>query len=131
MSDEEFGDDDLFDDVDADELLQSSQAPVPSNHKRSSNDLNGQGQELSSKRVKTEPDDPVQDAENTALAERLLKDKFGYDAFRHEQKGAITRVLGGKRALVIFPTGAGKSLCYQVSVFVNNCFDLMVSDCCF
>lgn len=117
MSDEEFDDDDLFDGVDADEILQSSQVPMRTTQKRNSHDLDGPDDEPSSKRVKAacEPDDPALDAENTALARRLLKEKFGYDSFRHEQEAAIRRVLLGKNALVIFPTGAGKSLCYQVS----------------
>lgn len=120
MSDDDFGDDDLFDGVDADELLLSSQAPIQPKLKRNARDLNGRSEEPSPKRVRTEPDDPALDAENTALARRLLKDKFGYDSFRHEQEGAIRRVLSGKRALVIFPTGAGKSLCYQVSISLDN-----------
>ena len=115
MSDEDFGDDDLFDGVDADEILQSSQAPIKHNNKRGSHDSDAHDAQPSSKRAKTEPYDPSHDAENTALARRLLKEKFGYDAFRHEQEGAIKRVLAGKNSLVIFPTGAGKSLCYQVS----------------
>ncbi|KAK4234543.1 P-loop containing nucleoside triphosphate hydrolase protein [Achaetomium macrosporum] len=49
-----------------------------------------------------------------ALAERILKEKFGYPSFRHEQAGAIQSILAGDNALVIFPTGAGKSLCYQI-----------------
>lgn len=52
---------------------------------------------------------------NLKLAKRILQGKFGHDDFRHEQKGAIARILAGKNALVVFPTGAGKSLCYQVS----------------
>ncbi|KAK4098516.1 ATP-dependent DNA helicase [Parathielavia hyrcaniae] len=48
------------------------------------------------------------------LAERILKAQFGYPSFRHEQAGAIQSILGGDNALVIFPTGAGKSLCYQI-----------------
>ncbi|KAJ3548422.1 hypothetical protein NM208_g1006 [Fusarium decemcellulare] len=48
------------------------------------------------------------------LAQKLLAEKFGYKSFRHEQEGAINRILGGENALVVFPTGAGKSLCYQI-----------------
>lgn len=111
-------DDDLFDGVDDDEILQSSQAqPEPQSQiqKRSSGDAN-----VPNKRVKTEHDtstpvDPAEDQENLTLARRLLKEKFGYQDFRHEQEGAIRRILAGKSSLVIFPTGAGKSLCYQAS----------------
>ncbi|KAF4342152.1 ATP-dependent DNA helicase Q-like 3 [Fusarium beomiforme] len=48
------------------------------------------------------------------LARKLLADKFGYKEFRHEQEAAISRLLDGENALVVFPTGAGKSLCYQI-----------------
>jgi hypothetical protein len=64
------------------------------------------------------PDDAALEEGNLELARRILRDKFGHDDFRHEQQGAIRRVLAGKNALVVFPTGAGKSLCYQVS----SCF---------
>lgn len=116
MSDEDFSDDDLFDGVDPDEILQSSQAPIPKSQKRSSHDLDETDDEPAWKRLKTkfDPGDSKYDAENTAVALRVLKEKFGYDQFRHEQQGAIKRVLSGKNALVVFPTGAGKSLCYQV-----------------
>lgn len=122
-------DDSLFDDVDADSLIHNSQATGRSGaaiNKRSSGDvINGDGSldsdhPSSTKRKKTnhEPtrwQDTKQDKENVELARKLLADKFGYPAFRHEQEGAIRRILSGENTLVIFPTGAGKSLCYQVS----------------
>jgi superfamily II DNA helicase RecQ len=51
---------------------------------------------------------------NTILANAVLKERFGLDGFRLEQEAAITRVLDGESAVVVFPTGGGKSLCYQV-----------------
>ncbi|KAI1843782.1 hypothetical protein JX266_010041 [Neoarthrinium moseri] len=47
-------------------------------------------------------------------ARSILRQKFGYDGFRHEQEKAIEAVLQGNNTLVVFPTGAGKSLCYQI-----------------
>ena len=44
----------------------------------------------------------------------ILKHTFGHDTFRGQQKLIIERILGGGHALVIMPTGAGKSLCYQI-----------------
>ena len=44
----------------------------------------------------------------------ILKDIFGHDAFRGQQQKIITRILAGGHALVIMPTGGGKSLCYQI-----------------
>jgi superfamily II DNA helicase RecQ len=52
---------------------------------------------------------------STALANNILKARFGLDGFRLEQQAAITRILEGGSAVVVFPTGGGKSLCYQVS----------------
>lgn len=48
------------------------------------------------------------------LARKILYQRFGYKDFRHEQEAAIEAILRGRNTLVIFPTGAGKSLCYQV-----------------
>ncbi len=49
---------------------------------------------------------------NTPL--QILHDVFGYSAFRGQQEAAINQVLAGKDALVLMPTGGGKSLCYQI-----------------
>ncbi|KAF2797118.1 RecQ family ATP-dependent DNA helicase [Melanomma pulvis-pyrius CBS 109.77] len=50
----------------------------------------------------------------TLLARRVLKERFGLKDFRLKQELAITRLLDGGSSVVVFPTGAGKSLCYQV-----------------
>ncbi len=44
----------------------------------------------------------------------ILQTVFGYDEFRHNQQEIIKEVLDGKDAIVLMPTGGGKSLCYQV-----------------
>ncbi|HSN30243.1 MAG TPA: RecQ family ATP-dependent DNA helicase, partial [Kofleriaceae bacterium] len=44
----------------------------------------------------------------------VLREVFGHDRFRHGQQEAVEAVMGGRDALVLLPTGGGKSLCYQV-----------------
>ncbi len=44
----------------------------------------------------------------------ILQSVFGYSEFRHNQKSVIEHVLAGNDAVVLMPTGGGKSLCYQV-----------------
>ena len=46
---------------------------------------------------------------------RLLKDVFGYDSFRPGQERLVNAVLEGRDVMGIMPTGAGKSVCYQLS----------------
>ena len=47
-------------------------------------------------------------------AKEVLKTYFGYDCFKPGQDQVIEAVLGGKDVLGVMPTGAGKSICYQV-----------------
>jgi len=51
-------------------------------------------------------------------AEKALAHIFGYKAFQLKQKQVISRILGGDSATVVFPTGGGKSLCYQIPAIV-------------
>ncbi|MGV3770933.1 MAG: RecQ family ATP-dependent DNA helicase [Sphingobium phenoxybenzoativorans] len=44
----------------------------------------------------------------------ILKDSFGFPGFRGVQEQVVSRVMAGQRTLAIMPTGAGKSLCYQL-----------------
>jgi len=50
------------------------------------------------------------------LARKVLNTNFGLPAFRLKQEAAISRLIAGGNATVIFPTGGGKSLCYQVCI---------------
>src|SRR4051812_49760581 len=44
----------------------------------------------------------------------ILQTVFGYEDFRHNQQEIVEHVLAGNDAVVLMPTGGGKSLCYQV-----------------
>jgi len=60
-------------------------------------------------------------------AEQILKHTFGYADFRGSQKDVIETVLAGQDALVLMPTGGGKSLCYQIPGIVRNGMAIVVS----
>src|SRR3546814_19322009 len=52
----------------------------------------------------------------------LLKSTFGFDAFRGKQAEVVARVMAGERTLAVMPTGAGKSLTYQLpAVALDGC----------
>ncbi|WNW14082.1 DNA helicase RecQ [Pseudomonas sp. DTU_2021_1001937_2_SI_NGA_ILE_001] len=60
-------------------------------------------------------------------AQRILKDIFGYDHFRGSQGAIIERVASGGDALVLMPTGGGKSLCFQVPGLLRDGLCVVVS----
>lgn len=57
----------------------------------------------------------------------LLENRFGIPSFRPGQKAVIDRLLSGKSAAAIFPTGGGKSLCYQLPAVLLEGLTLVVS----
>ena len=57
----------------------------------------------------------------------ILKQTFGFDHFRGVQEDVISRVLAGKRTLAVMPTGAGKSLCYQLPALARQGTALVIS----
>jgi ATP-dependent DNA helicase RecQ len=62
-----------------------------------------------------------------AHARRVLEETFGHGGFRPGQEEAVGRVLAGEDLTVVMPTGAGKSLCYQVPALVRPGLALVVS----
>ena len=54
------------------------------------------------------------------LAAAILSDVFGYGAFRGAQREIVDHLIGGGDALVLMPTGGGKSLCYQIPAIARH-----------
>jgi ATP-dependent DNA helicase RecQ len=63
----------------------------------------------------------------TDEALEVLHRVFGYDAFRGEQQAIIEQVVSGGDALVLMPTGGGKSLCYQIPALVRDGTGVVIS----
>lgn len=60
-------------------------------------------------------------------ASNILKDVFGYSAFRGQQAEVIAHVAVGGDCLVLMPTGGGKSLCYQIPALMRDGVAVVVS----
>jgi ATP-dependent DNA helicase RecQ len=72
----------------------------------------------------------VSPASRAAAMERartVLRDVFGYTAFRGQQEDIIASALMGRDSLVLMPTGGGKSLCYQIPALVRDGVGIVVS----
>jgi ATP-dependent DNA helicase RecQ len=65
--------------------------------------------------------------ENNERALHLLQTVFGYPAFRGHQAEIVGHVSGGGDALVLMPTGGGKSLCYQIPALVRDGVGVVIS----
>ena len=60
-------------------------------------------------------------------AAAVLRRVFGYESFRGDQKDAIEHVIAGGDALVLMPTGGGKSVCYQVPALIRPGTGVVIS----
>ncbi|MDD2863307.1 MAG: DEAD/DEAH box helicase, partial [Methylococcales bacterium] len=58
---------------------------------------------------------------------KILKTIFGYHEFRGQQREIIEGLIAGQDALVLMPTGGGKSLCYQIPALVKDGVGIVIS----
>ncbi len=64
---------------------------------------------------------------SSALLDAVLRDRFGYRAFRTGQRELVEAALAGRDAMGILPTGAGKTICYQVPAMMLGGLTVVVS----
>src|ERR1700710_385423 len=62
-----------------------------------------------------------------AATRGVLSERFGLDDFRPGQEQVIEALLAGRSALAVFPTGSGKSLCYQLPALMLDGVTVVVS----
>ncbi|GMS88423.1 hypothetical protein PENTCL1PPCAC_10598, partial [Pristionchus entomophagus] len=74
-----------------------------------------------------EDEEKILGRERKQLMYEKLKSVFGHSKFRHRQKTAITAIVSGHDAFVLMPTGAGKSLCYQLPAVLSDGVTIVVS----
>lgn len=114
---------DDFGDVDDEDLMlaETSDATVgpPDQDLKRSFDFED---EPPAKKLKTE-----NGTASISLAQKILKDTWGFSEFKHKQEQAIARLIDGGSAVVVFPTGGGKSLVYQIPALAFDYHDEVYS----
>ncbi len=70
---------------------------------------------------------PIAPAVSDAAIDAALREHFGFDALRRGQREAVASVLGGSDTLVVMPTGAGKSLVYQLAACLSDGVTVVIS----
>jgi ATP-dependent DNA helicase RecQ len=69
----------------------------------------------------------TRDRDAADRAHSILNDRFGFNEFRPGQEPVVSRLLAGRSALAVFPTGAGKSLCYQLPALAFDGLTVVIS----
>ena len=70
---------------------------------------------------------PLFDAREAKNPQAILKQIYGYSAFLGKQADVINHVVSGGDAVVLFPTGGGKSLCFQIPALVRDGVGIVIS----
>ncbi|KAG0636916.1 P-loop containing nucleoside triphosphate hydrolase protein [Tuber brumale] len=70
-----------------------------------------------------DPNDTTVYPTTSALAHKILKETWGFDEFRPQQEEVISRLIHGGSAVVVFPTGGGKSLAFQIPALALDEYD--------
>ena len=71
--------------------------------------------------------EPIFDTDGVRNPLSVLKTVYGYSTFRGRQAEVVEQVVGGGDAVVLFPTGAGKSLCFQIPALCRDGIGIVVS----
>ena len=70
---------------------------------------------------------PASNPTTIGLLKARLESVFGFKAFRPGQEEIISAMVGGRNILAVMPTGAGKSLCYQLPALAGEGLTIVVS----
>ena len=82
---------------------------------------------MSAQTLSTAPNDVADATETLPEPEAVLRERFGLEGFRPGQRQVIDCLLAGRGALAVFPTGGGKSLCYQLPALMLDGVTVIVS----
>jgi ATP-dependent DNA helicase RecQ len=85
------------------------------------------GPQSSASQVKLAHLDLIVHFMSSGTAQQVLRDTFGFPSFRGAQQSIVEYVVNGGDALVLMPTGGGKSLCYQIPAMMRNGVGIVVS----
>src|SRR5690606_38317429 len=77
--------------------------------------------------LRTESGSMQQVSTDSDAMRRVLRDVFGFEAFRPGQERAVDARLSGRDVLTVMPTGSGKSLCFQLPALVRDGVCIVVS----
>lgn len=117
---------DEFGDVDDEDLMLAetfgATTSLPNQDLKRSSDFEDENESMSKK-----PKIETNGSNSIALARKILKDTWGFSEFRHKQEQAIARLIDGGSAVVVFPTGGGKSLVYQIPALAFDYYDELYS----